>query len=106
VLAPAPAVTASAAAPASRSAKTAAEPFIYFVQAGAFQSSDEAEQQRARLAMLGVETKLIEREQSGRPVFRVRAGPFNKQAEAEGVRDKLGAASVEALLVRVERPPQ
>lgn len=106
VLAPPPAAAASAAAPSSRSAKSTAEPFIYFVQAGAFQSSDEAEQQRARLAMLGVETKLIEREQSGRPVFRVRAGPFNKQAEAEGVRDKLGAASVEALLVRVERPPQ
>jgi cell division protein FtsN len=78
---------------------------VYFVQAGAFQSSDDAEQQRAKLAILGVETKLIEREQSGRTVFRVRAGPYTKQPDAEGVRDKLLSSGVEAMLVRVERQP-
>lgn len=98
-------VAPPAAADTAKTAKGGAEPFVFFVQAGAFQSSDEAEQQRARLAMLGVETRLVEREQSGRTVFRVRAGPFAKQAEADAVKEKLNAANVETMLVRVERQP-
>lgn len=94
---------ATAAAAAKPSSRAAADPFTYFVQAGAFQSSNEAEQQRAKLAILGVETKIIEREQSGRTVFRVRAGPYARQPEADSVKEKLIGSGVEAMLVRVER---
>jgi cell division protein FtsN len=100
-----PVVVAPPAAPAASgpgSAKTSAEALIYFIQAGAFQGSNEAEQQKAKLAMLGVETKVIEREQSGRMVFRVRAGPFSKVGDAEAVKSKLAESGVEALLVRVD----
>jgi cell division protein FtsN len=100
VAAPAP----KAPAPDAKSAKPGSDPFIYFVQAGAFQSSDDAEQRRAKVAMLGLESKITEREQSGRTVFRVRIGPYDKQAEADAVKDKLTADSVEAVLVRIERP--
>lgn len=99
----APPAAAAAASSAGKSAKPGADPFVYFVQAGAFQTSADGEQQRAKLAMLGVETKLIEREQSGRTVFRVRAGPFQKPAEAEAIKEKLQGAGVETMLVRVER---
>lgn len=102
--APVPAAAPKASAPDAKSAKTGSDPFIYFVQAGAFQSSDDAEQRRARVAMLGLESKITEREQSGRTVFRVRIGPYDKQAEADAVKDKLTAESVEAILVRIERP--
>jgi cell division protein FtsN len=91
------------AASASKPAKPGADPFVYFVQAGAFQRSADAEAQRANLAMLGVEAKVVEREQSGRTVYRVRAGPYDKQPQADGVKDKLAGAGVEAVLVRVER---
>jgi cell division protein FtsN len=87
--------------PGGTSAKSGPETLTYFVQAGAFQGSADAEQQRAKLAILGVETKVIEREQSGRMVFRVRAGPFAKQADADAVKAKLTDAGVEALLVTV-----
>jgi len=105
ILAGAPAPAPAGSAP-RRSAKTEADPFIYFVQAGAFQHSEEAEQQRARLAMLGLESKLVEREQAGRTVFRVRIGPFDAQAEADAAKDKLVASGVEAVLVRINRPTQ
>jgi len=101
--APVPAAPASTAAPA-KSAKSVADPFIYFVQAGAFQNSDDAEQRRAKLAMLGLESKLVEREQSGRTVFRVRIGPFDKQADADATKDKLAESGIEAVLVRIDRP--
>lgn len=96
------------AAPAPGQARPAkgAEPYTYFVQAGAFQRPDDAEAQRARLTMMGLEPRVLEREQSGRTVYRVRVGPFDKQAEAETLRDKLAATGVEAALVRMERPAQ
>ncbi len=79
------------------------DPFLYFVQAGAFRSASEAEAQRARLGMLGLEAKVSEREQAGRPVFRVRVGPFEKKTDAETMQARLGSQNVETALVRVQR---
>jgi cell division protein FtsN len=97
-----------AAAPAPGAAKTTkgAELYTYFVQAGAFQRPDDAEAQRARLTMMGLEPRVLEREQAGRTVYRVRLGPFDKQTDAETLREKLAATGMEAALVRMERPPQ
>ena len=93
---------AGSASPAA-STKPGSEPFTYFVQAGAYGRNEEAEQQRARLAMIGFEGKLTEREQSGRTVYRVRVGPFDKKEDADAAKDKLADAGVEAALVRVAR---
>jgi cell division protein FtsN len=103
-----PAAAPAPAAPAPGAAKTTkgAELYTYFVQAGAFQRPDDAEAQRARLTMMGLEPRVLEREQAGRTVYRVRLGPFDKQADAETLREKLAATGMEAALVRMERPPQ
>ena len=79
------------------------DPFAYFVQAGAYGRPEEAEQQRARLAMLGYEAKVTEREQSGRTMYRVRVGPFDRKDDADGAKDKLASAGVESALVRVQK---
>lgn len=81
----------------------AAEPFSYFVQIGAFRTAQDAESQRARLSLGGVQAKVSEREQSGRAVFRVRVGPLNKKEEADSIKEKLDAAGYETALVRVQR---
>jgi len=80
-----------------------ADPFDYFVQAGAFRTPEDAEAQRAKLAMMGWEAKVTEREQSGRTVYRVRVGPFGKRDDAEQIKDKFDGAGVESALVRVQR---
>ena len=87
----------------ARAAATTVEPFSYFVQVGAFRSSEDAETQRAKLSLSGVEAKVTEREQSGRTVFRVRVGPFDKKEEADRTKDKLDATGLETALVRVQR---
>ena len=84
-------------------AKGNVDPFDYFVQAGAFRTQPDADAQRAKLAMLGWEARVSEREQNGRPVFRVRVGPFSKRDDAEQLKDKLVAAGVDSALVRVQR---
>jgi cell division protein FtsN len=93
----------AAVLPPPTSAATQSDPFVYFVQAGAYARPEDAEQQRARLGMLGFEARLTEREQAGRTVWRVRIGPFDKRDAAEGAKDKLAAGGVEAALVRVQK---
>jgi cell division protein FtsN len=87
----------------SKSSASTAEPFMYFVQAGAFRTPEDAEAQRARLSLQGIDAKVTEREQAGRTVYRVRSGPFNKEEDADRVKDKLSATGVDAALVRVQR---
>ena len=79
------------------------DPFNYFVQAGAYARADDAEQQRARLAMMGFEARLTEREQSGRTVYRVRLGPFERKDDADSTRDRLTGAGFDASMVRVQK---
>jgi cell division protein FtsN len=88
---------------APQSAKPGVDPFIYFVQVGAFSKPEDAEAQRARLAMLGYMAKVTEREQSGRMMYRVRLGPYQARDEAETLQGKLQSGGETAALVRVER---
>lgn len=94
---------AAPAAPPPAAAPSSAEPFNYFVQVGAFRTPEDAEQQRAKISLMGMEAKVTEREQSGRTVYRVRLGPFDKKDEAEKAKERLDASGVETALVRVQR---
>ena len=89
--------------PKAAASAAGADPFAYFVQAGAYGRTEDAEAQRAKLAMLGMEGKLTERDQAGRTVYRVRVGPFDKKADADAAKEKLDAAGVESALVRIQR---
>ena len=100
---PAPAASKPGATAGGVTTVPGTDPFVYFVQAGAFGKSEDAEQQRAKLAMLGLESKLTEREQSGRTVFRVRLGPFERKTDADSTKEKLTEAGIESALVRVQR---
>lgn len=82
---------------------TSGEPFTFYVQIGAFRTQEDAESQRAKLSLSGIETKITEREQSGRVVYRVRTGPFDTKEEAERNKEKLDKAGLETSLVRVQR---
>jgi cell division protein FtsN len=95
--------TPTASTPKGSPTAAGADPFSYFVQAGAFKSPEDAEAQRAKLAMMGMAADVSEREQSGRTVFRVRLGPFNDKAMADATREQLETNGVEAALVRIQK---
>ena len=88
----------TAATPADTS-----DPFDYLVQAGAYRTSADADAQKAKLAMLGLDAKVSERDQAGRVVYRVRMGPFSDKNTAERIRLQLEANGIENSLVRVQR---
>ena len=75
----------------------------FYVQVGAFRTAEDAQARRAKLALTGVDAKITEREQGGRPLFRVRVGPFDKLEDAERANDKLEKAGNETALVKVQR---
>lgn len=85
------------------SSSPSADPFSYFIQAGAFRTPEDAEQQRAKLLLLGMQAKVSEREQAGRTVYRVRLGPFDKKEDADKAKERLDNNSIETALVRVQR---
>ena len=91
------------AKPDAASATAGVDPFNYFIQAGAFRTPEDAEQQRAKLSLMGFQAKVTEREQSGRTVYRVRLGPFDKKDEADRTKEKLDGNAIETALVRVQR---
>ena len=100
----APAGSSAAAASAAAPATAPVDAFVYFVQAGAYTRSEDAEQQRARLALMGQAARITEREQVGRTVYRVRLGPFPTRDEADTLLGQLQEQRVDAQIVRVERP--
>jgi cell division protein FtsN len=109
--APKPAAAPAAAArplptapPAQVAPAPGVDPFEYYVQAGAYTRAEDAEQQRARLAMMGLQARVMDREQSGRMVYRVRLGPYAVRDEADALQQQLQQGQVEAQIVRVARP--
>ena len=79
------------------------DPFNYFIQAGAFRTPEDAEQQRAKLLLLGMQARVSERDQAGRTVYRDRVGPFETKDDADKVKNRLDNNSIETALVRVQR---
>ena len=98
-----PAVSTRDPAAILAGAPAAVQAFDFYVQAGAYTRSDDAEQQRARLALLGQVAAVSEREQAGRVVYRVRVGPFDGREAADQLQGKLREQSIETQIVRVER---
>lgn len=87
--------SAAAPAPAPGDANTG-----YFLQVGAYKTSADAEQQRARLAFQGFESKVTQRDAGGVTYYRVRIGPFSKFEDMNSSRQRLSDAGVDTAVIR------
>jgi cell division protein FtsN len=85
----------SGAAPAPGDANTG-----YFLQVGAYKTAADAEQQRARLAFQGFESKVTQRDAGGVTYYRVRIGPFSKFEDMNANRQRLSDAGVDTAVIR------
>jgi cell division protein FtsN len=82
--------------------KPAAAKEAFFLQAGAFQSAPEADNLKARLALLGVEASIQTITVPDRGVWhRVRLGPYTSVEELTRVRDTLKQGGIETTLIKV-----
>ncbi|MGF6815823.1 cell division protein FtsN [Paraburkholderia atlantica] len=89
------AAPAPAPAPAPGDANTG-----YFLQVGAYKTAADAEQQRARLAFQGFESKVTQRDAGGVTYYRVRIGPFSKFEDMNSSRQRLSDAGVDTAVIR------
>lgn len=83
--------------------KQVEQPGTYLLQAGSFRSRQQADQLRARLALLGLETSVqAVTADNGQNWHRVRVGPFSNLQELNDARALLKTNGVDALLIRLK----
>ncbi len=76
---------------------------VYFIQAGSFQNPAEADNQKARLAILGFESSVEPANLPDKGTwYRVRMGPYTKVEEINRVRQSLAQNGIEANLVKIK----
>jgi cell division protein FtsN len=71
-----------------------------FLQTGSFQNAGDADNQKAKLAMMGVEASVQQVMLQEKVWFRVRLGPFKKSAEVNSTRSELAKQGIEANVVK------
>jgi cell division protein FtsN len=78
---------------------------VYFIQAGSFQNPADADNQKARLAILGFESSVEPANLPDKGTwYRVRMGPYSKVEEINRVRQALAQSGIEASLVKIKEP--
>lgn len=71
-------------------------PVSYWVQAGAFKSTKQAEERQAQLAMMAVEAQV---QQAG-SIWRVRIGPFDDRNSANEIQNMLNDQGIQATIIK------
>ena len=71
-----------------------------YLQTGSFQNAADADNQKAKLAMLGAEAGVQQVMLQDKVWYRVRLGPFKKMDEVNSMRAELARAGIEANVVK------
>lgn len=88
-----------------QAAKTGAPAESFLLQVGAFQNPAEADNLKARLALIGVEANVEPVDQAEKGTwYRVRVGPYAKVDEINRVRQTLAQNGIDASLVKIKDP--
>lgn len=105
---PAPAVAADthqAAAPSSASSKVMSETTkaninqSVYLQAGAFRSREQADNQRGNLAMLGFSSQIMQAGTGADRVYRVRLGPY-QASKVASIQNRLKSSGISTAVIR------
>ena len=87
---------------AQKKKSTAAVKETFFLQAGAFQNAPDADNLKARLALLGVEATIQTTTLADKGVWhRVRVGPYTRVEELNRTRDTLKQNGIDTALIKV-----
>ncbi|QDH68835.1 SPOR domain-containing protein [Marilutibacter alkalisoli] len=72
----------------------------YILQAGAFRASGQAEELKARIALLGLGARVEPAQIDGTTVYRVRMGPYGTASDLADAKRKLESGGLQALAIR------
>jgi cell division protein FtsN len=74
----------------------------YLIQAGAYKQPEEAEAMRAKLAMLGFQAQLSQRETDAGVLHRVRIGPVPDLDRTNKIRAQLAQNGIESSIIKIK----
>jgi cell division protein FtsN len=78
---------------------------VYYIQAGSFQNPADADNQKARLAILGLESSVEPTTLPDKGTwYRVRLGPYTRLEDLNRVRQQLTQNGIDASLVKLKDP--
>ena len=83
----------------AKSTQTKAAQTHYILQVNSFQSSDEADKQRASVLLAGLPADVRHTTSDGQDWYRVISGPFNSKNEALKAQKQLQDSGIDALVV-------
>ena len=84
-------------------AGTVDDKFTYYLQAGAFLERADAENAKAKLALMGLSASIAERKTDNGTLYRVRLGPFGNLETMNRARSRLGDNGVDVAVGRVPK---
>lgn len=94
--------TASNATAAPASGAATDDNTRYLLQAGAFQASGQAEEMKARIALLGLGARVESAQIGEKTVYRVRMGPYGTASDLADAKRKLSAGGLPAMAIKVK----
>ncbi|KRD28556.1 hypothetical protein ASE35_19985 [Lysobacter sp. Root916] len=105
--APAANNAAAATTPAAATATASTAPAVddgtrYLLQAGAFQASGQAEEMKAKIALLGLGARVESAQISGKTVYRVRMGPYGTASDLAEAKRKLASGGLPGMAIKVK----
>jgi cell division protein FtsN len=74
----------------------------YLLQAGAFQASGQAEEMKAKIALLGLSARVESASIKGSTVYRVRMGPYGTASDLADAKRKLASGGLPAMAIKVQ----
>jgi cell division protein FtsN len=89
--------------PKPAAADSAEEKVTYYLQAGAFREIEDAENTRAKLALLGFEASISEKPNESGVLHRVRVGPFPQVETMNKARAKLIDSGIDVAIVKNQK---
>ena len=74
----------------------------YILQAGAFGAAGDAEEVKAKIAMLGLGARVESGQAAGKTVYRVRMGPYGTASELAEAKRKLADSGLPAMAIKAQ----
>lgn len=80
---------------------------IFYLQAGAFQKAADADNQKAKLSLLGLDVAVQEATVADKgTLYRVRVGPFAKPEDMNRARNQLAQNGIQATVIKIKQAPK
>jgi cell division protein FtsN len=74
----------------------------YQLQAGAYRQQEDAESMKAKLSLLGYESRILNAQVNGETLYRVRVGPYKQFDDMNKAKNRLSENRVEVTVIKIK----